>query len=138
MKKSYLMCGFVVCFATCFSGCNKNKVEVTKDGSDSEQSSDSTTEYVQPVIWTGPGWYYGIWFSTEVDFNTWNHHHYHYRDHDHHDRHNDHHDRHRDNHRDAGNNRRRNDGSRHPNAGNRHDGGENRGGGGGHHEKGRK
>ncbi len=131
MKKSFLICGFVVCSAICFSGCNKNRVEVTKDGSESDQSSDSETEYVQPVIWTGPGWYYGIWFSTEIDFNTWNHHHYHHRDHDHHNRHNDHHDRHRD--RESSHPRNDHRGGSHPNAGSHHGGD-----GGGHHEKGDK
>lgn len=31
---------------------------------------------VQPV-WYGPGWYNGMWFGTDVEFDTWHHHHDH-------------------------------------------------------------
>ncbi len=39
----------------------------------------------ETVIWVGPGWYGGIWFDNEVEFNDY--HHYH---HDHHYYHHDH------------------------------------------------
>lgn len=35
------------------------------------------------LIWTGPGWYGGFWFDTEIEFNDWH-------DHHHHDHHGDH------------------------------------------------
>ncbi|MGH7889943.1 MAG: hypothetical protein ACRENF_05265, partial [Thermodesulfobacteriota bacterium] len=40
---------------------------------------DEDDEY----IWIGPGWYYGVWFDNEVEFDDWHH--------DHHDHHGDHH-----------------------------------------------
>jgi hypothetical protein len=130
MKKMHLIYGFVVCSALFFSGCNKNQIDASSEGSDQDGQD---TEYVQPVIWTGPGWYSGVWFSTEIDFNNWNHHHYHRRDRDHHDRYNEHHDRHRDAGERGGGNR----GGSHSRP--RSDsGGHQGGGGGGHREKGHK
>jgi len=123
MKKIYLICGFAVCSALFFSGCNKNQINTSSEESD---QGGQDTEYVQPVIWTGPGWYYGIWFSTEIDFNTWNHHHYHHRDGDHHNYHNDHHDRHRDAKQEGKGNRRGSNSRSRSNNGGHH------GGGGGH------
>jgi len=38
----------------------------------------------EQVIWIGPGWYYGVWFDNEVDYDGW------YRDHGH-DYHHGHH-----------------------------------------------
>ena len=40
-------------------------------------------------VWVGPGWYNGIWFDNEVEFDDWHHHHHDH--HDHHDHHGDHH-----------------------------------------------
>jgi len=39
----------------------------------------------QPIIWVGPGWYYGVWFDDEYAYNDWyGHHHGHDHHHDHH------------------------------------------------------
>ena len=130
MKKLHWICGLSFCSAALLTSCNQNQVDASRSGDD--QGDD--TEYVQPVIWTGPGWYYGIWFSTEIDFNNWNHHHYHYHNRDH-DRRSDHHDRHRD----ARDNRGREARSRDSGRSRPHDGGarpHGGGGGGGHHERG--
>lgn len=72
-------------------------------------------------IWIGPGWYNGIWFDNEVEFDDWHHHHHH---HGHHGRHghHDHHDHH--------------DGHHGGHHGDGHHGGSHHGGGhgGGHHK----
>ncbi len=33
------------------------------------------TEEEPPIVWTGPGWYYGVWFDNEVEYDDWYHHH---------------------------------------------------------------
>jgi hypothetical protein len=74
------------------------EVEAGDDGYDDDDGG--------PIIWVGPGLYYGIWFDNEWDYNDWyNHHHY--------GHHGDHHD------------------GGHHGGGGHHDGGGH--GGGGHH-----
>lgn len=46
-----------------------------------DNTNDNTYENVN--IWYGPGWYNGIWFANEDDFNNWNEHHYHDYNHQH-------------------------------------------------------
>ena len=80
---------------------------------DSNAGSDDDVD-VQIIVWDGPGFYYGIWFGNERDYNNWYYHHHHdHDDHDHHDHHDDH---------------------NHNNGGNGHhgSGGHHGGGGGGH------
>ena len=46
--------------------------------------------YQEEDVWYGPGWYNGVWFGTEIEFNDWHgrhhhdYHHQHYRNYDHH------------------------------------------------------
>ena len=47
------------------------------------------------IMWTGPGWYYGIWFGDEYEYRQY------YR----HRHHRNHYDRHRDGRRDGGHRR---------------------------------
>ncbi|MBS0648817.1 MAG: hypothetical protein JSS10_06310 [Verrucomicrobia bacterium] len=56
-----------------------------------EDDDDTNVE-----VWIGPGWYNGIWFDNEVEYDDWHHHHHghhhdHHGHHDHHDHHGDHH-----------------------------------------------
>jgi hypothetical protein len=65
-----------------------------------------------PIIWIGPGIYYGIWFDTEWEYNDWYGHHHHGHGGGHHDHH---------------------DGGHHGSGGHHGGGGGHHGGGGGHH-----
>lgn len=29
----------------------------------------------EPVVWIGPGWYYGNWFGSQGQYNSWHQHH---------------------------------------------------------------
>ena len=42
-----------------------------------DEDEDDDDGYYSYNVWYGPGWYNGVWFSTEVDFDNWNHDHYH-------------------------------------------------------------
>lgn len=74
MKRGYFL---FICLFLCWAGCAKTNVEVSKE--ETEQQDDDA-----PMIWIGPGWYYGIWFDSEYDFDDW------HRNHNHRDYHHDH------------------------------------------------
>lgn len=100
---------------------------------DSQTDTYVENEYVEEndtFIWLGPGWYSGVWFGSEADFNNYNHYHHEHGHHhgDHHQGH-DHGDHHGDNHREHGH------GGDHHGSGHRNQGGGHRSGGGGHRGK---
>jgi hypothetical protein len=136
MKKACLFCGFLLCALIGFSGCNKTKVHVGQDGNDEDDQTDNYQE-AQPVVWIGPGWYYGLWFGTQLDLLYWNRHYYHYN-------HGYYRNGYRGNHGNHGNHgrggRSQGNGARHGGNGGGHrgggggGGGHRSGGGGGHHK----
>ena len=84
MKNGFLVCGL---WLSLFAGAGRTEVQVSTD-----QDDDVYYEQDQTMVWIGPGWYYGIWFSNEYDYNHWNYNHHHrYEPYDHHDG-NRHHD----------------------------------------------
>lgn len=132
MGKLYKAGSVFLCCLALAVGCNKTNVN-TADQGGNDDNYDRTPDviyYAAPGVWVGPGFYYGVWFSTQFQFNSYNERHYHRHYHDRGDRRGD---RHRDDgHRDRS---RRGDSRRHDGGG--HRGGANRprggGGGGGHH-----
>lgn len=63
--------------------------EIAQVGIDVEVGGDDYDD--DGMLWIGPGWYYGVWFDNEVEYNDWHDHHHYHHDHDHHNHH-DHHD----------------------------------------------
>jgi hypothetical protein len=45
----------------------KTGVEVDDNGTYYEEDEDGNVY----IIWQGPGWYYGVWFDNEADYNHW-------------------------------------------------------------------
>ena len=87
MKNAYLIWCLFVCSTPLFGGASRTEVQVSADDDEDYYEQDS-------VIWIGPGWYYGMWFGNEGDFNNYNHYHHHnHEPYDHHDGHHggDHH-----------------------------------------------
>lgn len=72
-----------LCFSsTLFAGASRTEVQFSVGEDDGYYYDD------EPPIWIGPGWYYGIWFGNEADYDNWNHYHHHrYEPYDHHDGH---------------------------------------------------
>jgi hypothetical protein len=67
MKRLCLLTSFtLLCLssaATLFAGGVRTSIQIDVGDDD---------PYVQDeVIWIGPGWYYGVWFSNEADFYYW-------------------------------------------------------------------
>jgi|GEM_PF-1718465 hypothetical protein len=87
MQIVYLILGTVFCVSSFLTACSQNPVLVSQNDTENDLENDSD----QPVIWIGPGWYYGIWFNSEDDFHHWNHDHH--DDHDHRNDNNDHRNR---------------------------------------------
>lgn len=65
------------------------QIDVTVENND--DGDDSADE--QEVIWTGPGWYWGVWMANELEFNYWRRNNYYNHHGDHHNggHHNGHH-----------------------------------------------
>lgn len=80
MKKCYVILATLT-LTNLFAGSPRSGVEVNAGVEiESDGNEDDTT-----IIWVGPGWYWGIWFDNEVEFDDYyHHHHYHGHDHDHH------------------------------------------------------
>jgi len=72
MRGSYLLHTFLACSLLSIAACNRTDLKF------SEQSSDQSSG--QPAVWTGPGFYYGVWFGTEIQFNNYHERHYNPRD----------------------------------------------------------
>lgn len=97
---------FISSYSACYGEENSPPKEVSQVGIGVEVEAGDDGYYDDdggPIIWIGPGLYYGIWFDNEWDYNDWYGHHHHGHGHDGH------------------------------HGGGHHDGGHHGGGGGGHH-----
>lgn len=56
------------------AGCGPALVENDQNG-DTYQESDQDESSDDGVVWSGPGWYYGVYFNTEGDYAHWRWHH---------------------------------------------------------------
>lgn len=58
--------------------------QTSSQGIENQQDSDDSDDednydegyYYDGVVWNGPGYYYGVWFSTEAALNGWRRDHY--------------------------------------------------------------
>lgn len=58
--------------ALCFSSLSLYSEEEVK-----KTAEVATTEEIEDVVlWIGPGWYWGIWFESEIEFNDYRYHHH--------------------------------------------------------------
>ena len=68
MRRSYILHTFLTCSLLMTAACNRT--EMSYSGQSADQNSS------RPAVWTGPGFYYGVWFSTEFEFNDYHERHY--------------------------------------------------------------
>ncbi len=71
MSKAFYLSFFVVCSS--LSAMVRAGVEYQT----APENDDGTVYYYEQDVWYGPGFYNGIWFGSEGDFDDWNYYHHH-------------------------------------------------------------
>lgn len=79
MKNYYLLMAFIGIYTLSPLDAGSRNTAVQVEVSPDQEYPDD--EYYddddEDVVWVGPGWYYGVWFDTEFDYDDWRHGHHH-------------------------------------------------------------